>query len=433
MMRLLILCCSLVILAAACKTSGPSLFNKRSFHDEYAKKLEDAGLKNTVMGGHWLRAADASLSNPVNINLPYKEMGYFSAESPNAVGLRFTARRGEKLTISINKKPAVAFTIYLELWKDADASNSKRRLIEALDTTKSSFTYEVDANSTFILRLQPELLTSGEYTISIQNSPSLAYPVNNPKANIISVWGVDRDGGTRRHEGVDISSARGVHAVAAAHGKITKVNSNNLGGKAVWLRPFGKDYTLYYAHLDEQHVREGQEVKQGETVGLVGSTGNAKSPHLHFGIYTSGGAIDPQPFVDRNIKSLPNLVANTNHIGKTIRIDAATKVFLSPDAKSQSIFSLEKNTPVHIQSAYASWYKIKLPDGAVGFIASDKTQQLNSYRKINFNKETALLDAPSIEAARKIIVPKGEQIDVLGSYNKFTLVQYKNTVGWISI
>lgn len=434
-MRLLFLYCSLLVLAASCKTSGSSLFDERSLHEKYAQKLEDAGLKNTVMGSKWFTAAAVSLSNPVNINLPYKEMGYFSAESPQAAGLRFTARLGEKLTIGIDKKPIVAFSIYVELWKDADASNSKRKLLKALDTAKASFTYDVDENSTFILRLQPELLTSGEYTITIQNGPSLAFPVKTNRKAIGSSWGADRDGGARRHEGVDIFAPKGTPVVAAVNGRIIRVNENQLGGKTVWLRPKAKDFTLYYAHLNEQLATPGQEVKAGDVIGKVGNTGNAKTtaPHLHFGIYTGSGAIDPLLFIQPVKASAPNIAANISYIGKTVNTDATAKVRISPDAKSQSIFTLTKNTPLKVEAAYASWYKVRLPDGNTGFIASDKTQPLNSYRKISFIKELALLDAPSVEAARKLIVPKGEQIDVLGNYNKFTLVQYKSTPGWISI
>ena len=59
---------------------------------------------------------------------------------------------------------------------------------------------------------------------------------------------------------------------------------------------------LYYAHLDRQLVQPGQHVRPGDTLGLVGNTGNARTtvPHLHFGIYQSGrGAVDPWPYLHR--------------------------------------------------------------------------------------------------------------------------------------
>jgi murein DD-endopeptidase MepM/ murein hydrolase activator NlpD len=55
----------------------------------------------------------------------------------------------------------------------------------------------------------------------------------------------------------------------------------------------------YYAHLDRQLVTAGTYVKEGDLIGLVGSSGNARgsAPHLHFGIYTAGGAVDPLPYI----------------------------------------------------------------------------------------------------------------------------------------
>ena len=81
------------------------------------------------------------------------------------------------------------------------------------------------------------------------------------------------------------------------------------------MRPAGKDYTLYYAHLDEQLATDGQSVRAGDTIGLIGNTGNARStpPHLHFGIYTFGEAIDPLPFVNPNIKEPPAITASLNN------------------------------------------------------------------------------------------------------------------------
>lgn len=54
-------------------------------------------------------------------------------------------------------------------------------------------------------------------------------------------------------------------------------------------------------------MQEGQQVKKGDVVGLVGNTGNAKytPSHLHFGVYTFSGAINPLPFVNRTVKTAP--------------------------------------------------------------------------------------------------------------------------------
>lgn len=84
-----------------------------------------------------------------------------------------------------------------------------------------------------------------------------------------------------------------------ADGFVTRVANSGLGGKHIFMRTDSLDVNVYYAHLDSQLVRQGQSVRRGEVIGLMGNTGNAEStaPHLHFGIYTRNGAIDPLSFI----------------------------------------------------------------------------------------------------------------------------------------
>src|SRR5690606_12295339 len=114
---------------------------------------------------------------------------------------------------------------------------------------------------------------------------------------IASRFGDPRDGGRRRHEGVDILAPRGTPALAAADGVVTRVGRNRLGGRTIWLET-DSGLRLYYAHLRHQAVREGRRVRAGEVIGRVGSSGNAPrdTPHLHFGVY-EGAARDPLPWL----------------------------------------------------------------------------------------------------------------------------------------
>lgn len=112
-------------------------------------------------------------------------------------------------------------------------------------------------------------------------------------------WGGPRSGG-RRHEGIDILAPRGTRVVAAVDGLVWRIGTDRLGGLVVWqLGPGGQMH--YYAHLDRQAVwRPGDRVSIGDTLGYVGTTGNARGgpPHLHYGIYTGrGGAINPFPLL----------------------------------------------------------------------------------------------------------------------------------------
>jgi murein DD-endopeptidase MepM/ murein hydrolase activator NlpD len=287
----------------SCSSPISKLFDKKTPHEEYAEKLDDRGLDKTPKGRAWLAASKAALEMPVAVSLPYRQQGFFHPDKPRALGLQFTARAGEKLTFNLTRKDGTSLPIYADLFKQYQTSSP----VLSADTSSSSFSFDVDETGSYILRLQPELFRSGEYSLSVSVGPSLGFPVSYSKANIGSVWGDERDAGKRRHEGIDIFAPKLTPAVAAADGYITGVREGGLGGKTVWLRPDGKNYTLYYAHLDKQLVQEGQRVKQGDAVGLVGNTGNAQftPSHLHFGVYTFSGAIDPLPFVNRTIKTAP--------------------------------------------------------------------------------------------------------------------------------
>lgn len=58
----------------------------------------------------------------------------------------------------------------------------------------------------------------------------------------------------------------------------------------------GRVFTSYF-HLSSLQVKTGQRLRQGDQIGLVGSTGRSASPHLHFGVHVSGAYVDPESFM----------------------------------------------------------------------------------------------------------------------------------------
>jgi murein DD-endopeptidase MepM/ murein hydrolase activator NlpD len=108
-----------------------------------------------------------------------------------------------------------------------------------------------------------------------------------------SGWGAPRDGGGRRHQGIDLAAPAGTRLVAVEDGRIGARIGHD-GGRAglrVWVQ--GASGTHYfYAHLDRITVRAGQWIRRGDQVGAVGTTGNAAGgpPHLHFQVHPGGGA-----------------------------------------------------------------------------------------------------------------------------------------------
>jgi len=145
-------------------------------------------------------------------------------------------------------------------------------------------------------------LESAVYMVRLGGSPApttLPVPVAGVKpAQLADTWGGARSEG-RRHEGIDIFARRGTPVVSSTEGVVLRVGTNRLGGQVVWvLGPGGQRH--YYAHLDRYgDVHAGMRVAAGSVVGYVGNTGNARTtpPHLHYGIYTGGGAVNPYPFL----------------------------------------------------------------------------------------------------------------------------------------
>lgn len=123
-----------------------------------------------------------------------------------------------------------------------------------------------------------------------------AFPVAGGSGKFSDTWGAARSGG-RKHEGTDILAPRGTPVVAMVAGTVEKIGSVNLGGNRVGIRGTDGRY-YYYAHLDTYAagLKQGDQVQAGQQLGTVGDTGNAKgTPHLHFGIYENGQAINPYP------------------------------------------------------------------------------------------------------------------------------------------
>ena len=126
------------------------------------------------------------------------------------------------------------------------------------------------------------------------------------KRQIADTWHAPR-GADRLHEGQDIFAPKGTPILSATNGFVYNIGENNLGGQTVSVIGAG-GRVYYYAHLDKYapglHV--GDRVSTRTVLGYVGTTGNAQGtpPHLHFGIYTSSGAINPLPLLtDRTVPS----------------------------------------------------------------------------------------------------------------------------------
>lgn len=104
------------------------------------------------------------------------------------------------------------------------------------------------------------------------------------------------EGASTNHQGIDIGASSGSPIVASASGTVVVSTYSYSAGNYIMLNHGGGVYTVYM-HCSKLLVSEGQEVKQGQTIAKVGSTGYSTGPHLHFGIRHGGRYVNPQTYV----------------------------------------------------------------------------------------------------------------------------------------
>lgn len=95
------------------------------------------------------------------------------------------------------------------------------------------------------------------------------------------------------HTGLDLAAAEGTPISAVFFGRVTETGESDVWGKYV-LMEHSDGLTTYYCHLSEIYVEENAVIRQGETVGLVGSTGWSTGPHLHFEVRINNVRVDPE-------------------------------------------------------------------------------------------------------------------------------------------
>ncbi len=393
----------------------------------YGKALKELGLAETRLGKAWFEARKLAVASPEEIELPLIEFVYFDATKPNARAFTMQLKRGQRLTVTA--PPPRGGRLFFELLRASEAEAGAK--FHRVAASELAFELEIRTGGNYMLVVQPELLTEGRFELMIQAPGTLQFPVEGRTASAIkSFWGASRDGGRRKHEGVDIFAPRGTPVVAAAAGRVTHVHLGHLGGKVVWMKRAPRGPYLYYAHLDEQLVVPGMKVAAGDVLGTVGNTGNARTtpPHLHFGIYRKR-AMDPFPWIDTVDQSAEPPGMTKREVGTWMRVKVAqANLRGGPDTKHDVLGRVPRHFAFRSQRARRGW--VELPDGAWihGRLLESTDKALGH---IDLNGPVGLQRTAHPDSAFFAQVDAG--LEVIGKGPLAQLVRDTNkTVGWIS-
>ena len=98
------------------------------------------------------------------------------------------------------------------------------------------------------------------------------------------------------HTGLDIATAKGTDIKVCSDGKVVFASNKGSYGNLVKVE-HKNGVETWYAHCSKIYAKAGQEVKAGDIIAAVGSTGNSTGPHLHFEIRINGNPVNPQKYI----------------------------------------------------------------------------------------------------------------------------------------
>jgi peptidoglycan LD-endopeptidase LytH len=342
-------------------TKVADVITQPTARQQYAREFKD----NKEIFSVWEAEYDAAVKDSLQVSLPYGERGSFT---PNANGIYsyvFDLKEGEVLAAEVTKDSTAR--VFIDIFEQG--GNDSRHL-KSIDMDVASAEFVPNASGTYKIVIQPEMAAGGPFFISLNKKPLYQFPVaGKGNASVGSFWGMERDGGARKHEGIDIFAKKGTPVVAITNGSVSFTGERGIGGKQVWLRDgmFGK--SLYYAHLDGIAVEAGQNVKTGDTLGFVGNTGNARftPAHLHFGIYRFGGAVDPLPYVFTtekiSAKQFPFAFKSNE-----LKVKGNANLRQGPATTMKVVGSVTANETIKVLGQHKDWLHVKTADNRRAYL-----------------------------------------------------------------
>jgi murein DD-endopeptidase MepM/ murein hydrolase activator NlpD len=191
----------------------------------------------------------------------------------------------DEVTTAYGVKKQIAGS--LDLVGEAQRGDS---LVPTMRETLAEYSY---LRTTNLARQQRNIFTRGDLNVL----PS-TWPIT---GRLMGGYGVRSDpfsGEGEMHTGIDISAPQGTPVHATADGIVLHAGWNSGYGRCVII-DHGNNYQTWYAHLSRMDVIEGQEIRQGEALGLVGSSGRSTGSHLHYEVRIGSTPVNPYRFLAR--------------------------------------------------------------------------------------------------------------------------------------
>ncbi len=359
----------------------PEFFRTPTPYEAHLLSLPRGIADGAEFARDWKAAGLQAIDEPLAPGLAYREVGLFPEDASQALGLRVRVPRGQRLHLDVQPGREQAAPLFVDLFRAApenvlaEGSDGTRRpaFVKGEELSEGKWSFDPDETGEYVVRLQPRVGEGGRYRISVRVGAPWRFPVAGAgEIDIGSVFGDSRDGGRREHHGVDIFMPRGTPVLAAADGRVTSVDTTEIGGRVVWQREAGGRHAIYYAHLDQALVEDGQQLEAGDTVGLVGNTGNARTtpPHLHFGAYRRG-AVDPWNLILPIPPDAPDVAVDLGGLGTDGRVsEEGVRLRRGPSTRGSILGELGTDTSFRVLGGAGEWYRVALNGGESGFLHS---------------------------------------------------------------
>lgn len=215
----------------------------------------------------------------------------------------------EKRELEVAKKELNETVLEVEAEKEA-----QEKLLDSKRQELSVYNYEISGTSSQIKELEEEIKAQEELIKELEelerkrkeesiklvyDGGKMVWPLPN-YSRISSKFGYRTHPVTGEkqsfHSGIDIPAPTGTKIVAAYDGQVAWSYRHKTAGNWIGIDHGNGIYTIYM-HMSAFLVKEGDYVKKGQVIGLVGSTGRSTGPHLHFGVRVNGEYIQPLNYV----------------------------------------------------------------------------------------------------------------------------------------